>query len=276
MLALLATSAAFAPSPQRLLTATLAGGWQLKLTELDPDTGAATDTLISVDHSKGDCKAPLNAPSLQMDSAIATVAEGLFFLVQCQGIINSTVQSADHYLVVRTGGKADARRPRQDADALGRELEGYRHDDADRPQSDARNGGGQGTRARRSRFSSATGTTMPRAWVPVDQFLLARPSSTKYLRPGKWRDVLQEVVKTATPDTFDGGVLPDAQGRAVPHAPGKSPTSTVVKTGDCSASPAHTDVSTASSPTPSSSARRACRRRRRFFRHRLKRIRAPG
>ena len=109
MLALLATSAAFAPSPQRLLTATLAGGWQLKLTELDPVTGAATDTLISVDYSKGTCKAPLNAPSLQMDSAIATVTEGhLFFLVQCQGVINSTVQSADHYLVVRTAGKAAA------------------------------------------------------------------------------------------------------------------------------------------------------------------------
>ena len=47
MLALLATSTAFAPTPQRLLTATLAGGWQLKLTELDPVTGDATDTLIS-------------------------------------------------------------------------------------------------------------------------------------------------------------------------------------------------------------------------------------
>ena len=80
MTTILATAAAFAPAArsQRLVSAKLKG-WQLTLTEYDPATGATTDSLISIDHSKGGCAAPLSAPGLEMDSAIATVVDGALF-----------------------------------------------------------------------------------------------------------------------------------------------------------------------------------------------------
>jgi hypothetical protein len=79
--------------------------WTLTLSAFDPATGVAKDSAITVDTAKGGCAAPFSTPELQMDSAVATVVDGaLFFLVQCQGVVNSTLEVAPAYLVVRAQG----------------------------------------------------------------------------------------------------------------------------------------------------------------------------
>jgi hypothetical protein len=104
VLVLTCAAAVAATSPQRTLVSATISQWTLTLTSLDPVTGNVTQTALTVDHSSSSCDVPFSTPILQMDSAVAAVTDDgarLYTLVECEGIVNSTIGVAAHYLVLQ-------------------------------------------------------------------------------------------------------------------------------------------------------------------------------
>jgi hypothetical protein len=90
---------------QQLTSVKMFGEWKLTVYAIDPSTGVIKQTVLDVDHTRGGCSAPYATPTVQMDSAGATVVDkSLFLLGQCQGVVNSTLAAAPLYNIIQVDG----------------------------------------------------------------------------------------------------------------------------------------------------------------------------